>query len=153
MAPRRPARPLKRPLMIDAVDFARIVEHVKTNRVARRMALIRRWQDQRRQLGLEPEPDKRELRHFCQMVESDPHSLQLLERDVIEAMNFFLARFCLKQMPSRPLSTAEVGRWVERLIDGGRPLGDARRWVAEQTGKTEEAVIIAHRRSRKRQTK
>jgi hypothetical protein len=149
MPPRRPAAPLKRPLMIDAADFARIVERVKTNRVARQTTLIRRWQDQRRQLGLEPEPDKRELQNFCHMVVTDPHALQLLDRDVVEAMSFFLARVFLKLRPrSTSFSTTEIGRWVERLLSS-RPLGEARRYVAEKSGKTIEAVTIAHRRFRK----
>jgi hypothetical protein len=85
MPPRRPSKPLKRPLRIDAANFARIVERMRTSRVARRTALVQRWQDQRRQLGLEPEPDKRELQNFCQLVVNDPHALQLLDRNVVEA--------------------------------------------------------------------
>jgi hypothetical protein len=149
MPSRRPVAPFKRPLMIDAANFARIVERVRTNRAARRTALIQRWQDQRRQLGLKPEPDKRELQNFCHMVVTDPHTLQLLDRDVVEAMSFFLARVFLKLKPrSTAPSTTEIGRWVECLLSS-RSLGEARRYVAQETGKTIEAVTIAHRRFRK----
>jgi hypothetical protein len=149
MPPRRPAAPLKRPLMIEAADFARIVGRVRTNRATARTALIRGWQEQRRQLGLRPEPDKRELQNFCHMAVTDPQTLQLLDRGVVEAMSFFLARVFLKLQPrSAALTTTEIGRWVERLLSS-RSLGEARRYVAEKSGKTEEAVIAAHRRFRK----
>jgi hypothetical protein len=145
-------------LKIDDGDFARIVSRIRANRREARAALIRRWQNEFRQARAKPgetddldgdlsvyEPTQRELWNFCRGVVDDPRLL--LQGNVLAPMTFYLARAYLEQKPQFPLSSEEIASMVDRLTES-LPLGEARSRVAKMTGKTEEAVTIAHRRYR-----
>src|SRR5262249_40374273 len=87
-----------------------------------------------------------DLRETCIFHLEDPEQLEtepfLAPHVIYQLMLAYVASTARK----RPLSQREIAAAIDRLIDGGWEFGDARRQVAAETKKTEEAAAQTHRR-------